>query len=257
MIRRIITAISIIAIVLPPLLIGGKLLTCLIFSICMIAAFEMVTLRNKKGDFFLLFVVFAYNVLTYCLPLYYYTPILCFYVFFLFLIAIVNENFNVEDSCFILAISIMLSVACKGFVEIYETGFAQVMYLLIACFTTDTFAYFTGYYLGKTPFCKRISPNKTLEGAIGGYISGFFASFIFAYFFVEMAWHRVLIVSLTLPAIAQVGDLAFSAIKRYYNVKDFGNIFPGHGGILDRIDSLVFCTICLYALFLFFFPVII
>ena len=130
-----------------------------------------------------------------------------------------------------------------------------MLYLILACYVTDTMAYFTGYKFGKHKMIPRISPKKTWEGAIGGYIFGFLVSLIFGLFFTNLKWGIIVVSSLILPIISQIGDLSFSAIKRNYNVKDFGSIFPGHGGVLDRIDSLLFCIICFYGLIIFYYGV--
>ncbi|HQB32818.1 MAG TPA: phosphatidate cytidylyltransferase, partial [Erysipelotrichaceae bacterium] len=102
---------------------------------------------------------------------------------------------------------------------------------------------------GKHKLNPRISPNKTIEGTLGGYVFGAVISFLFGYFFVKGATLPLLIAgSILMPAVGQVGDLAFSAIKRHFNIKDFGNIFPGHGGILDRVDSLTFNSLVMFSL---------
>ena len=118
-------------------------------------------------------------------------------------------------------------------------------YIVIAAFLTDAGAFLVGMKFGKHKLIERISPKKTVEGAIGGYIVGFITSFLFAYLFKFFGSDPMiyLFFSATLPIVSQVGDLAFSMIKRTYGVKDFGSILLGHGGILDRCDSLFFCLI--------------
>ena len=105
---------------------------------------------------------------------------------------------------------------------------------------TDTFAYLTGMAIGKHKFTK-ISPNKTIEGCIGGLLMGSVLTTIFYTTFI--GGKSVLIVfplMLLLSLACEVGDLFFSLIKRENNIKDFSNLIPGHGGVLDRIDSLTF-----------------
>ena len=98
---------------------------------------------------------------------------------------------------------------------------------------------------GKNKLIPRISPNKTVEGAISGYLAGVLVSFLFAYFLLmdQLGLNIILMGSLLIPLVSQLGDLSFSLIKRNYGIKDFGSIFPGHGGALDRIDSLVFAVL--------------
>ena len=92
--------------------------------------------------------------------------------------------------------------------------------------------------------CPKISPNKTWEGCIGGLIFGSIISTI-SYCFLISNTHilRIIILTIILSITCQIGDLIFSAIKRNFNVKDYGNIMPGHGGVLDRLDSLIWVVI--------------
>ena len=133
-------------------------------------------------------------------------------------------------------------------------GLGVYMYLLIflGAWVSDTFAYFVGRLFGKHKLIPEISPKKTVEGAIGGVVFTL-ATFIgyglvLKYNFgIDLPIYQYCILGILLPAISQIGDLIASCVKRQYNVKDFGNIFPGHGGVLDRFDSvmLVAPTLCL------------
>ncbi len=110
---------------------------------------------------------------------------------------------------------------------------------LVATWLTDIGAYFVGKYYGKIKLAPRISPNKTMEGALGGIIFSFI--FVVAFTFYLNVFSGIwFIYAFLLPLIAILGDLFESAIKRATGVKDSGNVIPGHGGILDRFDSLLF-----------------
>lgn len=112
----------------------------------------------------------------------------------------------------------------------------------------DSGAYFAGRFLGKHKLCEAISPKKTIEGAVGGLISGFVASFLIGFIFtwiykdVTINFIPLIIIGLINPVISIFGDLTFSIIKRSCNVKDYGSIMPGHGGMLDRFDSIILCV---------------
>ncbi|KJF25932.1 phosphatidate cytidylyltransferase [Clostridium aceticum] len=122
--------------------------------------------------------------------------------------------------------------------------------IFIIAWSTDTFAYFGGYFFGKRKLCPRISPKKTVEGAIAGTLGSMLSCGIFAYvFFIE---YIVMIIFLGMigSIISQMGDLTASQIKRYTGVKDFGNLIPGHGGVLDRFDSIIFTAPTVYYFFI-------
>lgn len=130
-----------------------------------------------------------------------------------------------------------------------------ILFALLAAWLTDTFAYFTGSLFGKHKMCPNISPKKTVEGAIGGIIGGVLSCVIlfavYDNFFFEkhsMNYVEVVIISLLLALISMVGDLSASVIKRNFNVKDFGNVVPGHGGVMDRFDSGLFVIAALNAI---------
>lgn len=122
-------------------------------------------------------------------------------------------------------------------------------YILIqalACtYLADTFALFTGMLLGKHKLCERLSPKKTVEGLLGG-TAGSMLGGLLCHFLLSELWNvsfhliHALVIGAACALLGVAGDLSASAIKRYAKVKDFGSLFPGHGGMLDRIDSLLF-----------------
>ncbi len=122
-----------------------------------------------------------------------------------------------------------------------ENGDFLVLLPFLAAWVTDTGAYFSGVFLGKHKLCEKISPKKTVEGSIGGALVCVIVLVIYAKLTkLGIGYVASAIGALVLSAIAQIGDLSFSVIKREYNIKDYGNIMPGHGGVLDRFDSAVF-----------------
>lgn len=135
---------------------------------------------------------------------------------------------------------------------------------LAAAWGTDTSAYFMGRFFGKRKMAPNISPNKTVEGAIGGGILGAAIVLAISYLYalyqsfigVEMIIHydRLLIVLPLLVVSGMIGDLTASAIKRQYNIKDFGHIMPGHGGVLDRFDSVLAVAPMVYVVVVYAFP---
>ncbi len=113
--------------------------------------------------------------------------------------------------------------------------------VLFDVWCVDTFAYYTGKNWGRQRLSPVVSPNKTIEGSIGGFAGGIiFAVLLWGIFFRYLPFFYVLLLSCGVGILAQLGDLAESLFKRWAGVKDSGSIFPGHGGMLDRIDSLLF-----------------
>lgn len=134
-----------------------------------------------------------------------------------------------------------------------SVGGFLVWLIFISAWGTDTFAYFTGTFIGKNKLVPKLSPNKTIEGAVGGVLGAALLSFVYTwaygtYYNAQILDYILVIPLITLFAsvIAQIGDLAASAIKRFLEVKDFGYILPGHGGIIDRFDSVLFTAPFVY-----------
>jgi phosphatidate cytidylyltransferase len=130
-----------------------------------------------------------------------------------------------------------------------------VLLVLFATFATDTSSYFVGRALGRRPLASRISPGKTVEGAIGGVLFGLAAVLLLNYFLglrIEAA--LIVPVAVLLPLAAELGDLAESLLKRGMQVKDASPLIPGHGGLMDRLDSVLFTGVVLYYYLLWILP---
>ena len=134
-----------------------------------------------------------------------------------------------------------------------QDGKILIWYAIFAAWGTDIFAYFVGCNFGKHKFSK-VSPKKSIEGCIGGTIGAVVLMLAYTYFantYWEMnySYIYILLSGVILSLVGQIGDFAASSIKRYVDIKDFSNLIPGHGGMLDRIDSLIFLAPFAYVLF--------
>lgn len=134
----------------------------------------------------------------------------------------------------------------------HDNGKFLVWYILIAAWGTDTCAYFVGTKFGKHKFTE-ISPKKSVEGCIGGTVGAMIISIIYTicinkFAGLSISYIYAPLVTILLSILSQIGDLSASSIKRTVNIKDYGNIIPGHGGILDRIDSIIFIAPFAYLL---------
>lgn len=167
--------------------------------------------------------------------------------------------------CYATTMLISVSLSCMILLRDYGNEYGCFFVLLALCIAwlSDTGAYFCGKFFGKNKLCPDISPKKTVEGFFGGIsvsvFSTLFAAAIFELFIsagsVQINYIRVIVMALIGALISVLGDLCFSAVKRKCGVKDFGSLMPGHGGILDRFDSVVFVVPYVY-IFLRFIPII-
>lgn len=148
---------------------------------------------------------------------------------------------------------IPVSLSLLVFIKGLDGGTFWIIWLLIVIFANDTGAFYTGTFFGKNKLCPNISPNKTIEGSLGGIA----ASMIFGFIFCQIFFNDLSLALVTVPAsfllavAGQIGDLFESAMKRASNIKDSGRILPGHGGMLDRIDGLLLAIPVLYIYLVF------
>ena len=122
-----------------------------------------------------------------------------------------------------------------------QTEYGILVWLIvITAFGTDIMAYFSGMALGRHKLCPKISPKKTIEGSIGGILGSVILSGLFGYFFAPEVMLHCIFIGILGGIVSQFGDLTASIFKRKMGIKDYGNLIPGHGGILDRFDSVLF-----------------
>ena len=139
-------------------------------------------------------------------------------------------------------------------IDAMQNGKILIGYILISAWGTDVFAYLIGKKFGKHKFSK-VSPKKSIEGCIAGTIGAVLIMVLYAvilnrYFQFNYSYMYVIIVGIVLSLIGQIGDFSASCIKRYVDIKDYSNLLPGHGGMLDRIDSVLFLAPFAYLLFI-------
>ena len=137
----------------------------------------------------------------------------------------------------------------SSFVRLSQQSLGDYLILipLVAAFTSDAFALFAGMAFGKHKLAPELSPKKTVEGAVGGFVGSVVCCLIYGAvmqfgFQLRVNYGIFVLYGALGSIVSQIGDLSFSYIKRQYDLKDFGNIFPGHGGVLDRFDSVIFCA---------------
>lgn len=228
----------------------------IIVALCVIACmmeFEYLTAKNFHKDWLilvlsLLFVIASVLISTtnfWFVPMYVYTVVL------LFAQILRHEKHSITDILFVYAgtLFIGLSLLCLARLACVGGKFTSffVCVALIPPWFADSAAYFVGSALGRHKLCPVISPKKTVEGAIGGAIGSILGSqllglvyqFVF-YRDVIINYPALLLIGMFSAVVSVMGDLTFSLIKRECKIKDYGSIMPGHGGMLDRFDSVVF-----------------
>lgn len=241
--ERIITAIGILVYIIPALLYGNWLLISLVALIVILGGIEFLRLSKnfKEWSYLLKLSIIVSCCLLLFTPKENIFPVLGAMLLFYFSLPVFKENFTTKDAMLCTSYAVLYLCFTKSFLLIYHLDKKYIWMIILATYMSDTGAYFTGYFIGKHKLNERISPKKTIEGSIGGWLIAMFATlFLTPRFFQTVDISVLFISAIFLPLSGQLGDLVFSAIKREFKIKDFSNLLPGHGGILDRLDSLIF-----------------
>ena len=173
-----------------------------------------------------------------------------FVLFASFIVLLFNDKYKLEDITFT-----VFSFIYGPYLLTLLNGLSRELLFLvfIIAFSTDTFAYFIGSAIGKHKLIPKVSPNKSIEGAIGGIVGCLIITLIYFYF-LELPINALVVIFIIISSIAgQIGDLIASKIKRVTGIKDYAKLLPGHGGILDRFDSTILVIPFVYILQYFLF----
>ncbi len=261
MLKRVVTAVVALLLFVPILIWGGSIITTSVFAlIAAVSVYEMLSCCNLNKNIFVavpsilgaaacVFVPLVFGLRIFAAAAVMLTGVICAMLYFLGVAVFCYKSIDVEKlfTCFGLTIYITAGLTALSALYTIYGLWAVAFIFCVACFT-DTFAYFSGTLFGKKKLCPEISPKKTIAGAIGGTIFGTVAGV--AIFVINDLSIVFALCALPLSVISQLGDLAASVIKRRFGVKDYGNIFPGHGGVLDRFDSIIPVSIVTAMIFL-------
>ena len=196
-------------------------------------------------------------------------PTVCFAFVLIVFITILkhHETAKIDQMGFVLLFTILITFSTNNFVYMRDkfgaiVGLYGILVTLCGAWITDAGAYFVGSAIGKRKLCPNISPKKTVEGVIGGIVFALVAQIAIgvvytafcAYIGVTVSIHYIMLMLLSpvMSIVGVIGDLIGSLIKRQYGIKDFGTIMPGHGGALDRFDSVLTVMPLVYNIFLFY-----
>ncbi len=258
MLKRIITSLVALGVLIPALMLSDTpIFSAALGIVGVICIYEMLKCMGAHKKYVLavpLYLIAAAvpAMQRYISDITFFTRI-CFIIAAVYLIAVFasviwsHGKFLFADAMamFCVCIYIITAICSIQYVRDVANGGAYIYLLIfIGAWMTDTFAYFTGMFFGKHKLIEDVSPKKTVEGSIGGI---FFCAFFFVLFgiIVDIFFDRsanIVFLALSgifISIISQIGDLIMSVIKRHYGIKDYGKLFPGHGGMLDRFDSVL------------------
>lgn len=249
--KKVITAIIALIIVIPLLIIGRLPMYIGIAVLAMLAYKEIITLKVSHhkipdlmkvlGAFSLFYLVFNHLEGYYLQVGISYAAVCTLLVCMLTpCIFYKNDSYTTKDAFYLIGSILLLGLVFNSIILVYNSNKWYLVYLILITTMNDSFAMILGRLIGKHKLIPSVSPNKTMEGSLLGLIIGTFISVIFFVNIIEAPINIWLVILMTvvLSVVGQLGDLLFSKIKRENEIKDFSNIMPGHGGILDRLDSL-------------------
>ena len=258
---RIITSAVAIAVFIAVLIFGEQnsiVITIAIALVNMILCGEYLSAKklNKNLKIMIPCMLFAFLIPTLSYTMYRYIPYYLFALTLAVIAVVFHKDTKADDVIFAFGGEILLSVSMAAFAmrACASNRYSSFWVVLIVGipWIADTVAYFVGSAVGKRKLCPNISPKKTVEGAAAGVLAGTVAPLLFALVF-QLIYGSVTINYWILPLIGLLnsiisifGDLLFSVIKRSCGIKDYGSIMPGHGGLLDRFDSVILCTPVIY-----------
>ena len=251
---RIISAIIMCLIAIPILIIGGLPFKIFVAILGVASIYEILNVRRRHKKIPLAIRIISYILVgllvlfgssTYMVnyELIYKIIAVIFLIYFIPVIIINNDKkYDATDAFYVIGSTLFLAIAYTSCTMIVSKDILYLVYILLVTLLTDTFAYFTGYFIGKHKLCEKISPKKTWEGAVGGTVvgAGIAAAFYLVVINPSVNVFLIIGISILLSIVGQFGDLFFSSIKRHYVIKDYSNLIPGHGEVLDRLDSVIF-----------------
>lgn len=254
--QRILTGLVLLIIFFPIIILSGTLVFNVAAAVCsVIGVYEMLNCTGQKKHLVLTIPALiyaaagpllartrfatAYGVLL--------SITVVFLMYLLFIHVFFSDRIHTTDIGVVFMTTVYITVSFTSIIrlrDVSDIGKYIYMYIFIGAWITDIFAYFGGRFLGRHKLCPTVSPKKTVEGSVCGIL---FCALFFVLYSMWIAhktgltpnYPLIALIGAFISVISQLGDLTASVIKRDYGVKDYGKIFPGHGGIMDRFDSIL------------------
>ena len=262
MLSRILTSVIGIPLVIVIIAIGNPLLRYVIMAVSLIALYEFYRVVRKQHKPIVgigyAAVSFQYLAFNWVMEEYFVFVTVVTMVSLVTLVVCYPKHSVIDVGLTILPVFYVgLMFSFMILIRDVKDGAFWIWLIAISAWGSDTFAYFTGKSIGKHKLAPVLSPKKTIEGSIGGVIGAAVLAYIYTIIYTQYGAFDVrqqvlwVVIGTAIGAvISQFGDLAASAIKRFYEQKDYGNILPGHGGILDRFDSFIFVAPVIYGMYM-------
>ena len=248
--ERLISAIVALVICIPIVIIGGIIFKIGVSILSVMGLYELLKCSSKNVKYPEKIKLLSYLLIFLFVIIDISNVIKIFFVFLAFSIPIIfykKSKYNIESFMHIFSCTVFLGLVFSYLVKIRLNDINIFIFLFLITILTDTFGYIAGRTVGKRKFKwqEKVSPLKTVEGTTTGTIVGTIIPSLYYIYMIDpgASFPLVLIMVFLLSVLGQLGDLFFSAIKRFYKIKDYSNIMPGHGGILDRLDSIIFVLI--------------
>lgn len=252
--KRVISAVVALLILVPIFYVGGIIFDLAVIALALLGLREFLKVKETKKQIPSFISFISYIILTLILISSLNVSKMVFMVdyrilsalFLVFLLPAIlyhdRSKYSITDAFYLIGGVFFLAISFSILIVIRNMDLNLIIYLFLITIMTDTYAYIIGMLIGKHKLLEDVSPNKTWEGMIAGTVFGTLIATMFYITVIDPYINLLLIISVTLflSILGQLGDLVFSSIKRYFGKKDFSNIMPGHGGILDRFDSIIF-----------------